>query len=523
MSLKKDIKRLHYGEQAQGENLHNKHKKRYIIGILVSIYVCLNVALAVLVFSMYFSEDKPFINDYSGIADNSDQLNGQDNEESSIQGTDKLPQNVPNLDNTADQRKSEDKPFISDDSSITDNSDQLTNQDSEESSAQVTDQLHQDAPSLDTTDDHQKIDQLDKLGNEELAPQIIKLLPQDVLDFYYAEDYPDDDYSVSYLERSIYPYRADIPIPFKVTWDTNENAMRTMVSIDTNEIGTVYNRTMLTYEVTGLESYPIYNLLPATTYYYQVTHVLSDGSILEAKRGKFTTSSESIRLIYIDGTQNVRDLGGWTGLDDKKVKYGKIFRGASLSDSSFQELMLTGKGKRALSELKIQAELNLGAFDQETSIGANCSYKKIGYSNYAIAITNEYSRAQFKETLEYIVSCLDGTLSEPGLATVERNIYIHCQGGCDRTGTLSFLLLGLLGVSESDLAKEYELSNFSRIGVGRLRTTTKKVNTYDYVGMVEAIKEYSGDTITEKFYDFATTGCGISEETIAAFRSLMLE
>jgi len=185
--------------------------------------------------------------------------------------------------------------------------------------------------------------------------------------------------------------------------------------------------------------------------------------------------------------------------------------------------MLTGKGKRALGELKIQAELNLGAFDQETSIGANCSYKKIGYSNYAIAITNEYSRAQFKETLEYIVSCLDGTLSEPGLATVERNIYIHCQGGCDRTGTLSFLLLGLLGVSESDLAKEYELSNFSRIGVGRLRTTTKKVNTYDYVGMVEAIKEYSGDTITEKFYDFATTGCGISEETIAAFRSLMLE
>ena len=100
---------------------------------------------------------------------------------------------------------------------------------------------------------------------------------------------------------------------------------------------------------------------------------------------------------------------------------------------------------------------------------------------------------------------------------------MHCQGGCDRTGTLSFQLLGLLGVSESDLAKEYELSSFSDVGFGRLRTTTKAVDTYDYVGMVEALKAYSGGTITDKFYNFATTGCGISADTITSFRNLMLE
>lgn len=176
-----------------------------------------------------------------------------------------------------------------------------------------------------------------------------------------------------------------------------------------------------------------------------------------------------------------------------------------------------------MGELKIQAELNLGAVDTETSIGANCAYHKIGYNSYARAISDENSRAQFKEAFEYIVACLNGTLKEHSLATVERNVYIHCQGGCDRTGTLSFLLLGLLGVLESDLAKEYELSSFSHIGYGRLRTTTKAVDTYDYVGMVAAIKEYNGDTITEKFYDFAITGCGISEEMLALFRDLMLE
>lgn len=360
--------------------------------------------------------------------------------------------------------------------------------------------------------DSETLDKISELNNEGIDPTIIKLLAKPVLDFYNSVDYPSDDYTTSYLEKITYPCRADIPIPFVVKWNYNEDAMRTIVAVDKKTIGTVNNYTLLTYDATGLNKYPLYNLLPNTRYYYKVTHVMSDGSIVEAKSGTFVTSSESIRLIYIDGTQNVRDLGGWTGLDGKTVKYGNIFRGASLSDSSFPELIVTGKGRRSLGELDVQAELNLGASDTETSIASNCVYTKIGYANYATAITNTTYRGYFKTALEWIVDCL--TNSKP--------IYMHCQGGCDRTGTLSFQLLGLLGVSESDLAKEYELSSFSSIGFGRLRTTTLAVNTYDYVGMVEAIKAYSGDTITDKFYNFAID-CGISADTITAYRNLMLE
>lgn len=351
------------------------------------------------------------------------------------------------------------------------------------------------------------------LNNEGNLPSTIKLLPKPVLDFYNASAYSDSDYSYSHLGKITYPCRADIPVPFTVKWEYNEEAMRTTVAVDTRAIGTVNAYTMGTYDATGLNKFPIYNLLPNKTYYYKVTHIMQDGSLIEAKSGSFTTSSESWRLLYIDGTQNVRDLGGWTGLNGKKVKYGKIIRGAALSDSSLPELLLTGKGRRSLGELAIQAELNLGATDTETSIASNCVYKKIGYTNYAIAFTDEAYRAQFKEVLEWIVEQL--TASKP--------IYMHCQGGCDRTGTLSFQLLGLLGVSESDLAKEYELSSFSNIGFGRLRTTTKAVDTYDYVGMVGALKAYSGATVADKFYNFATTGCGISDATISSFRGLMLQ
>ena len=371
--------------------------------------------------------------------------------------------------------------------------------------------------------DEETAAKISELNNEGTDPTTIKLLVQPVLNFYNASAYSDNDYTYSHLSKITYPCRADIPIPFTVKWNHNEDAMRTTVAVDTKAIGTLNAYTMRTYDATGFDNYPLYNLLPNTTYYYKVTHVLSDGSLVEAKSGSFTTSAESWRLLYIEGTQNVRDLGGWTGLNGKKVKYGKIIRGAAFSDSSFPGLMLTGKGRQALGELKIQAELNLGAVDSETSIAPNCAYKKVYYTNYAIAITDSTYRTMFKTLLEYIVSCLNGTLTEGGLSTVERNIYMHCQGGCDRTGTLSFLLLGLLGVSESDLAKEYELSSFSDVGFGRLRTTTKAVDGYDYVGMVEALKTYSGDTITDKFVDFAINGCGVSSSTIDAFRALMLE
>lgn len=270
------------------------------------------------------------------------------------------------------------------------------------------------------------------LNNEGADAATVELLPSMVKAFYDSADYPDNDYTTTHLTKITYPCRADIPVPYTVKWPYNENAMRTTVAFDTKPIGTANYYTLRTYDVTGLNKFPLYNLIPGTTYYYKVTHVMADGSLVEAKSGNFTTASVPWRLLYIDGTQNVRDLGGWTGLNGKKIKYGRIIRGAALSDSSSPNLIVTGKGRLALADLKIQAELNLGAIDTETSIAANCAYKKIGYGNYADAVVTASARAQFKEASEWIVACLGGTLNQSGLPQVERNIYMHCQGGCDR-------------------------------------------------------------------------------------------
>ena len=347
------------------------------------------------------------------------------------------------------------------------------------------------------------------LNNEGADPTTISLLTSAVKEYYNKPDYNSDDYTYSYLTKITYPYRADIPVPYVVKWNYNENAMRTILAVCDSPITNLNPYKLTQYEVTGYNKYPIYNLLPATTYYYRVSHILSNGDVVVAKSGSFTTDSTKLRLLYISGTQNVRDLGGWTGLNGKTVKYGKLIRGAALSDSSDTNMIVDGDGRFSLAGLKVNGELNLGADGNETYIAANCIYKKVGYTNYATAITEPERRAQFKEIIEWIV------------ANPNKNIYFHCQGGCDRTGTLSFQILGLLGVSESDLAKDYELSSFSDVGLGRLRNTVKATDTYDYSGMVSAIKAYNGTTITDKFYNFAID-CGLTDTTINTFRNMML-
>ncbi|MBR5388667.1 MAG: tyrosine-protein phosphatase, partial [Clostridia bacterium] len=45
--------------------------------------------------------------------------------------------------------------------------------------------------------------------------------------------------------------------------------------------------------------------------------------------------------------------------------------------------------------------------------------------------------------------------------TDEKNypIYVHCNAGADRTGTVAFLINGLLGVSFEDLTRDFELTS----------------------------------------------------------------
>jgi len=349
-----------------------------------------------------------------------------------------------------------------------------------------------------------------RLNNEGGSPAVFSLLPPAVQAFYGSAPYSDSDYSYTNIVRGTLPYRGDVPLPVTLKWEHNEDAMRTVISVNT--ASTVLSSGVKQYDATGCDNFPVYNLIPDTVYYYTVVHLMADGTAVTAKNGTFRTGGEPWRLLKVSGISNVRDLGGLTGFGGKRVKYGKLFRGCAMDDSTYRDLLITDEGKREMIvDLGIKAELDLRYGYTKSAVSDDLAYVCLSYPSYAAAFTDAGNRTRFKECLEWIVARLSESEAKP--------VYFHCQGGCDRTGTLAFQLLGLLGVGESDLAREYELSSFSPIGRwDRIRNST----VYGYSAMTEALKSYAGDTLTEKFVNFAVA-CGVTYDTVECFRSLMLE
>ena len=103
-------------------------------------------------------------------------------------------------------------------------------------------------------------------------------------------------------------------------------------------------------------------------------------------------------------------------------------------------------------------------------------------------------------------------------------IYFHCHGGADRTGTLAFLLEGLLGVSESDMAKDFELTTYSN-SIHRRNSE----GGWFYKPMVKYIRSFApGKTIQEQVTAWAKTSHSeevdpLTDQEIQELKGLLLE
>ena len=85
-------------------------------------------------------------------------------------------------------------------------------------------------------------------------------------------------------------------------------------------------------------------------------------------------------------------------------------------------------------------------------------------------------------------------------------IYLHCTYGCDRTGTICYLLEALLGVSRGDCLKDYGLSN---------------LNIANIQVIENGLKSYEGDTLKEQVESYLLS-CGVSEYQISSIRNIFL-
>lgn len=261
----------------------------------------------------------------------------------------------------------------------------------------------------------------------------------------------------------------------------------------------------------------VYNLEKATTYYIKVTAITATGEHPSNNVVTFLTSDLGPRIMKIDGIHNVRDIGGYMTPDGRTLQ-GKIFRGGALSPSTFEayaNINLSESGKKYMSEtLKIKTDFDLRSQSENrapgTPVDSGLTTSPIPNANLEYHTVNGYeSIFSEKEAYREAFSALSDENRYP--------IYLHCTGGADRTGTVSFLYNALLGVSESDLIHDYEYTSFSIYG----ERNSKDGTDYHFKQMYEKIKsDYEGDTLAEKVENFLLS-IGVTETAIYNIKAIM--
>lgn len=201
------------------------------------------------------------------------------------------------------------------------------------------------------------------------------------------------------------------------------------------------------------------------------------------------------------GIKNMRDLGGWTGHGGRKVKTGRIFRSAS-----FEKVKPEGRDY-VVNKLGVKTDLDLRTPEQvkkEIDDKSPLGVKLVNRSSTAYGgFDTESGRKYFAETFRWFLN------------EAEYPVAMHCAKGADRTGSWAFLLNGLLGVAESDLRYDWELTHgYNPNPLFKHRTRYNK--------LVEMIEKREGATFADKMVAYAKD-CGITDEEIAKWRSMMLE
>lgn len=203
---------------------------------------------------------------------------------------------------------------------------------------------------------------------------------------------------------------------------------------------------------------------------------------------------------------NVRDLGGWA-CDGGTVKYGLLIRGGRIAAAD--RAVLVG-------QLGVQHEIDLrGKEGRDPSDGDVATESPLG-SDVWFTIADKaasYALTPVETWQTYLRCVIDAvTHREP--------VYLHCTAGADRTGTLACVLEGLLGMSQSDIDKDYELTTFySGSGSDAL---ARRRNEPEWIGLINAIKAVSGDSFRDKCVHFAVGTCGMTMADINAYRAAMI-
>jgi len=296
----------------------------------------------------------------------------------------------------------------------------------------------------------------------------------------------------NYADGSI---AAEEPLPVTFSWLGDSNCSYVLKVSESSNMSNPW-----TFE-TSESSYDVYNLKIATRYYWTVSAVKNNSTVYTTPVQTFTTIDALPRTLLIGGSiRNARDIGGWRTTNGKRVKQGLVFRSSALdtwdNDMDRQTLCVSPGGINTMKNLlgiKTEIDLRQGHSKEENfPDGKTTSILGSGVSYYQCPMIAENFFANNSAAVKDVFAIFANANNYP--------ITYHCAVGADRTGFVTYLLNGLLGVSKEDLTRDYLLTNFSYQSKYRAPITDSYVATLD---------NYTGSTLQQKIYNYLKNEIGV--------------
>ncbi len=204
---------------------------------------------------------------------------------------------------------------------------------------------------------------------------------------------------------------------------------------------------------------------------------------VDGKAYSFTTEDVAPRTLRLDYSSsgyaaNVRDVGSWPlqSTSGKKMNQDVILRGGNLD--GFATASSSYKTDGYLTKIGLKTEIDLRRPSRDTGMAdgyktlatdgtassfaaENCTYYRfdLGWGTSDGTQIGADDNGNFTNQIRKVFSTWGTSGNLPS--------YFHCQIGTDRTGVTGLLLLGLMGVEEEVLYRDYLMSNFANIGGSR--------------------------------------------------------
>ena len=272
---------------------------------------------------------------------------------------------------------------------------------------------------------------------------------------------------------------------------------------------------------------PRANLEIARTYYWRVSGLTKPakdqkkGEAVSSEIASFTTEDRAPRWIEIEGhVGNIRDFGGWKTTDGRRVRQGLAFRGQGLNYNS-----VTGE-RQGRNRLTVE---DVKYFTQTLGIRTDHDLR-------SKAETADLAESPLGPGVKFILRsspCYRGIFGKDGKKTMAENvrvfcdkanypIYFHCIGGADRTGSLAYVLLGTLGVSQHDIETDWESTFYPNIPDDLHEKEPDFWCRESH--LTDGIAKYGdeGDS-WQRRCELYLLDCGVTQEEIARLREILLE